>query len=294
MKAKVALRLSSLDCLSEAEQGSQPYIWPMMIVEEGGAPRMYVPDDEWADFLLAGSIKSRESAAIPQGMSKNFVHFFDERGAALVVLVVVLFEKEGAETDAIWVLRYLQSTALTFVSDHIAEFRQRSGERRELRDLYSSAIDVRRVQRLTQGTVAAYAHERLDQLMGISFWAFSGAGLKSEDITFNLSSPIERFTVAGRMDVMPILPSRCDGQREAVTHCEMVIKGLQGQRASLQSQLHHATPQQRAGLIAAIARIAQVDMPAAEAALAEAQTALDSCLLNENRVDTPPGNPISG
>lgn len=48
MKTRVALRLHSLRCIEETEHGSEPYLWPVMITHETGAPRMQVPTSDWA------------------------------------------------------------------------------------------------------------------------------------------------------------------------------------------------------------------------------------------------------
>ena len=65
------------------------------------------------------------------------------------------------------------------------------------------------------------------------------------------------------------------------------MDGLQTQRQLLQDQLHHATPQQKSGIIAQIKHIAEVDLPPAEAALAAAQAALQACLAHHGPAVVP-------
>ena len=67
---------------------------------------------------------------------------------------------------------------------------------------------------------------------------------------------------------------------DALAHAEAVVKGLQLQRQSLQEQLHHATPQQKPAFIDMIAKIAEVDLPAAEAEVLAAKAALEACEAN--------------
>src|SRR6185503_12170552 len=105
----------------------------------------------------------------------------------------------------------------------------------------------------------------------------------------------EQFTLGANLKVSFVLPSRCQAEQDAVAHAQAVVDGLHSQRASLQQMLHHATPQQKPGIIANITRIAEVDLPAAEAALAQAQAALDSCLATFGGPGSPIGdNPVVG
>jgi hypothetical protein len=117
-----------------------------------------------------------------------------------------------------------------------------------------------------------------DDALGITVWTLSGQALAPRNIEFDLRQPSERFLLTAKLEVTISLPAVCQNERVAVEHARAVVNGLQGQRAALQQQLHHATPQQKPGLIAAIKRINEVDLPPAEAALAEAETALAVCL----------------
>ena len=283
MKTRVALRLNSLRCVEETEHGSEPYLWPIMITHETGAPRIQVPTNEWAAKVLANEMSAGDSVAIPAGMDMNFAEVFDNKAAALVVFVVVLFEKDNLTNKArVAGFRHVEEKALEMVSQKLAECRQSSGERI---DLTNELIDRMNLDEAVKDAMSylemgtAYSLPGgFDDALGITVWTLSGQALAPKNIEFDLRQPSERFLLTAKLEVTISLPPVCQNERAAAEHARAVVQGLQGQRAALQQQLHHATPQQKPGLIAAIKRINEVDLPPAEAALAEAEAALAVCL----------------
>ena len=289
MKTRVALRLKSLTCLEETEHGSEPYLWPIMITHETGAPRIQVPTREWAAKVLANEMRAGQTIPIPAGMDMNFVEVFDNRAAALVVFVIFLVDKDQLpKKGSIAAVDHVAEKALEMVSEKLAECRQTSGERVDLTNALIDRLDLKgavsdALSYLELGTVYSLPGG-FDDALGIIVWTLSGNALTARDINFRLTQSSERFSLSATLDVAITLPSRCDDLRAAAVHALAVVKGLQGQRAALQSQLHHATPQQKPAIIAAITRIAQVDLPPAEAALAEAEAALAACLAIEDDI----------
>ncbi len=301
MKTRVALRLHSLRCVEESEHGSEPYFWPIMITHETGAPRMQVPTSDWAAKVLATEMRAGQSVPIPTGMDLNFVDVFDNKPAGLVVFVIVLFEKDNLTDKArIAAFRHVEVMALEMVGEKLPECRQSSGERL---DLTNDLIHRLNLETAAKDAMSYYEIGTsytlpggFDDALGIIVWTLSGQALMPRDISFDLSQPSERFLLAGKFEVSITLDPICQNERAAAAHALAVVKGLQGQRAALQHQLHHSTPQQKAGLIAAITRIAEVDMPPAEAALAQAEAALANCLSTRDiggPLDDPVLDPIS-
>ena len=283
MKTRVALRLNSLRCIEESEHGSEPYMWPIMITHEAGAPRLLVPTLDYAAVVLAHEMRAGQSVPIPAGMDLNFADVFEDKAAALVVFVIVLFEKDNLTNKArIAAFRHVEEKALEMVSEKLTECRQKSGERIDLTnqlidriDLEGAAKDAMSYYEISK----AYVKEGgFDDALGIIVWTLSGQALKPRDISFDLSQTGERFVLTAKLEIAITLPPVCENERAAAEHARAVVKGLQGQRAALQQQLHHATPQQKAGIVAAINRINEVDLPPAEAALADAEAALATCL----------------
>ncbi len=283
MKTRVALRLNSLRCIEETEHGSEPYLWPIMITHETGALRMRMPTSEWAARVLADEMNAGQSVPVPAGMDLNFVEVFDDKAAGLVVFVIVLFEKDNlTKKGRIAAFRHVEDKALEMVGEKLAECRQSSGERIDLTNELIRRLDLETAVKdamsyLEIGTAYSLPGG-FDDAMGIIVWTLSGQALIPRDINFDLSQRSERFSLTARLEVSITLRPVCENERTAASHALAVVKGLQGQRAALQHQLHHATPQQKAGIVAAITRIAEVDMPPAEAALAQAEAALAACL----------------
>ena len=283
MKTRVALRLNSLTCIEESEHGSEPYLWPIMITHETGAPRIQVPTDEWAPKFLANEMRAGQTVPVPTGMDINFAEVFDNKAAGLVVFVIMLFEKDNLTNKArVAAFSHIQEKALEMVSEKLAECRQSSGERVDLTNELINRLDIETAVKDAMSYYEigkAYSREGgFDDALGIIVWTLSGQGIAARDITFDLRQSSERFLLTAKLELVITLPPVCQNERAAAEQALAVVKGLQGQRAALQQQLHHATPQQKPAIVAAITRINQVDMPPAEAALAQAEAALQACL----------------
>jgi hypothetical protein len=283
MKTRVALHLDTLSCGAENEHGSEPYIWPIMITDEGGIPRVHTPTEEWAAKVLTSEMRAGQSVPIPAGMDLSLVEVFDDKAAALAVMIVILFEKDSTpHHGSVAVLHRVEEISLDFVQQHLAECRQSSGNRGDLRNMLATGI--------TQGVTAKEGlsyYERIttwassggfDDSIGLDLWTFSAQGLATRNFSFSLDSLSERFSLTATLQVSNLPTPLCQAQRDEVERAEAVVKSIQTQRELLQTQLHHATPQQKSGIIAQIKRLAEVDEPAAEAALAQAKAALAACL----------------
>jgi hypothetical protein len=258
-----------------------------MITHDSGTPRLHVPTQDWEARILANEMKAGQSVAIPAGMDLNFAEVFEDKGATLVVFVIALFEKDNLTKKArVAAFRHVEEKALELVGQKLAECRQSSGERVDLTNALIDKLDLETAVKdamsyLEIGTAYALPGG-FDDALGIILWTLSGQALTARDISFSLRQSSERFALTARLEVAITLPPVCQNERDAAAHALAVVKGLQNQRAVLQQQLHHATPQQKPGIIAAITRINEVELPPAEAALAQADAALKACLDNHN------------
>jgi hypothetical protein len=291
MQTKVALHLNTLNCGAENEHGSEPYIWPIVIADETGIPQLHVPTTQWAAKVLVNEILAGQSVTIPPEMSLDLAHVLNDKAAGLIVLLVALFEKDSSPLHgSVAVLRHIEERSLAFVRDHLTECRQSSGERGDLRQMLVTRFDLAGAE-----TDALNYLERLgvtvspggfDDSVGFTVWTLSGPALAPRYISFNLDSSSERFTLTGYIQLTDLPVSLCQAERDRLAQAEAVVKSLQTQRELLQTQLHHATPQQKPAIVAQITRLSEVDMPAAEAALTDAEVALKRCL---DRFDHPHG-----
>ena len=130
-----------------------------------------------------------------------------------------------------------------------------------------------------------------DDSVGFTVWTLSGPALAPRDISFALNSSSERFTLTGSIQLTDLPVQLCQAERARVAQALAVVQSLRTQREMLQTQLHHATPQQKPAIVAQIKRLAEVDMPAADAALADAEAALKACT---DRFNQPTHGPVEG
>ncbi len=100
-----------------------------------------------------------------------------------------------------------------------------------------------------------------------------------------------RFVLSGGLSLGPV-PSTpvdlCATQRAAVKAKNEEINSLHTRLLLLQDQLHHATPQQKAAIVAEINET-NAFITQAEAQLPMLQAKLDSCLSHDHRHDHPGG-----
>ena len=206
MPTKVALRLDSLSCVVESEHGSEPYIWPIMIAEELGIPHMRTPAAQWAAEILANEMSAGQSVLVPAGMDVDLAHEFEDAERSLVVLIVALFEKDSSPRHgSIAVLRHIEEHSLLFVRERLAECRQSSGERNDLRQALIRQLDVGKAERdalsLTDRLTTHLSSGGFDDSIGFTVWTLSGQALATRDISFALDSPSERFTLTGTLQL---------------------------------------------------------------------------------------------
>ncbi len=282
MPTNVALHLGSLTCGAENEHGSEPYIWPLMIADETGIPFIRTPTPEWAAKVLASEMTAGQSILIPTGMDGTLTSAFESPAAGLVVLIVALFEKDSSPRHgSVAVLRHIEDRSLAFVGNHLAECRQSNGDRVDLRNQLASSFDLGGAESdelsLLERATTRLSSGSFDDSVGFAFMTFSGPALVDRSFDFNLNSSSEQWSLSAALQVSRTFVL-CRAERDAAAAAQAVVQGLQTRRATLQDQLHHATPQQKPTIVDQITHIAEVELPAAEAALAQAEAALQACL----------------
>jgi hypothetical protein len=288
MPTNVALHLDQLSCLKESEHGSEPYIWPILIGEESGIAFLRSPTSDLAGRVLKSDMRAGQSVAIPGGLN-TLVAGFEVPANALVVLIVAMFEKDASpQHGTAAVLRHIEDRSLTFVQERLGECRQSSGQRDDLRNQLIQRFDLAKAERdalsFLERAAVRLTPGGFDDPLGFTLHAFSGTALANRSLTFDLAMSNEQFSLTGSLQLSHFIV-RCQAERSAVAQAEAVVKGLQTRRQMLQNQLHHATPQQKPAIVDQIQHIAEVELPPAEAALAAAKAALQSCLARFAIVD---------
>src|SRR5262245_57149565 len=192
MPTKIALELDTLSCGEETEHGSEPYIWPIMIAEEGGTTLLHVPHEDFAARVLVSEMHAGQTIAIPQGMDSFLFHTFNDASAGLVVLLVALFEKDASPRHgSIAVLRHIEDRSLQFVQERLGEFRQFSGQRDDLRNVLITRFDLAGAETdelsIFERAATELSPGGFDDSIDFTVFAFSGAALVSRSISFPLN-----------------------------------------------------------------------------------------------------------
>jgi hypothetical protein len=281
MPTNVVLHLDQLSCVKESEGGSEPYIWPVLIGEEGGIVFLRSPTSDLAGKVLKSGMRAGESVAVPGGLNEVLAAF-DTPANALIVVIVAMFEKDASPRHGTAaVLRHIEDRSLAFVQERLAECRQSSGERIDLRNELIRRYDLAQAETdalsFFERAAAQLSPGGFDDPLGFTLHAFSGSALADRGLTFSLTMGGDQFSLTGTLRLKNFIVL-CQAERGAVAQAEAVVKGLQTRRQTLQTQLHHATPQQKPAIVDQIQHIAEVELPPAEAALAAAKAALQACL----------------
>jgi hypothetical protein len=90
-------------------------------------------------------------------------------------------------------------------------------------------------------------------------------------------SPNE-YEIQGRLEVRPDFPvDRCQPQVDAVQAAQGAVNSVLANIRQLQDDLQNASPSEKPAINREIKRLREEELPAARAALAEAQSALQAC-----------------
>lgn len=254
-----------------------------MICEDAGVAFARVPTDDFAPSILASQMAAGQTVAVPTGMDLTLQNQFNNPAAGLVVLIVALFDKDSSPRKGTRaVFRHMEQRSLEIVQQRLAEFRQSNGRRTDLRNALIARFDLAGAEtgalNFLEEAATLARPGGFDDSIGIDLLTFSGSALIDRDVDFDLSRSGNRFSLTAKLDVSLVLPARCQSERDAVAQAEARVTGLQTRRQLLQLQLQTATPQQKPAIIDQIKHIAEVDLPPAEAALAQAKAALQACL----------------
>lgn len=81
----------------------------------------------------------------------------------------------------------------------------------------------------------------------------------------------------GAFKAQPVVGNRCQAELDAVNAAQSALQGFETEVESLQSQLHHATPQEKSGIVAEIRDLTENQIPWAKNKLGSAQAELNKC-----------------
>jgi len=301
LQATVSLR--SLRCISEggifAENKVEPYIWAFLAgVAKGPASFETTPEAALlgaARKVIKSSMTVGDSAALDFPGNILSLPFQDGQTECTLLLVVALLEAdENSATE-------MQAGYQAFIDELKSQLGHNilalqsatPDELTILVDQIKTAVS-NKAHAAVEDSMSGFEKFQVfigsmdpDDFVASAFMQFPAVEAMTSAAAFTMQlvgtpgAPqlvnTRQYELDGDVTAVPVQADQCQAEMDGVAAAEQALRGLQGQVQALQEQLHHATPQQKPGIIQAIRQINEQQVPAAEAALGRAQEALEHC-----------------
>lgn len=312
MTTVATITLGTLRCIRESDLGgtshSEPYIWPALAsVATNPLSFDFTPLAATlaeSRYVIQSEMRAGDSATIPYPVNTLIASFDDAQTSRQLILVVALWEQDDTPTGAVQAGYQAFLTELhTALGNDLLSLSQADpaaravivdGIKKSVYDkVYSAESDALSDWDKTK---VYFGWLNLDDFMGSDFNLFADVvpstfvlhfkGYAGDLIIGNIfanpptaiNPPIE-YEIDGTLDVQTVAIDPCQDQVDAVAAAQAALQGLEDLILGLQLQLQHAAPQAKAAIVAEISDVAQNQIPAAEARLASAKTALKRCRL---------------
>ena len=292
---RVTVRLTKLRCITQSEGsgGSEPYLWvtyfalgaePLPFQQGPMATITPAYDAFRADF--PNNVKAGQVMTVPPFLATASFDVDLEGEHKLVGCVAVLMEEDETPDSSIVLGRIAYSKEIDKQLNDLVHKRLVSGDFGPITD-----EELRAIKAAVQGKVeqAVGSNQTIwnvftnqDDNLGFTYRGFMDSEIAGQNFDFpeiKNDNSSNRFVLSGELSIrsIPVEPvDLCATQRAAVAAKKSEIAALQGRVTMLQNELHHATPQQKSGIVAEIK--ATNDLIAqAEGELPALEAALDSC-----------------
>jgi len=294
---RVTLRLTELRCLAQSEGsgGSEPYLWityfalgaqplpfqtgPMATITPAyDAFRTEFPDD-----MKAGQV----TLVPPFLATASFDMDLDTTLPKLVGCAAILMEEDDTPQSSIVLGRIAYSKEIERQLNLLATKRIQTGDMSPITDAeirtIKDAVRAKAEEAIGSNQSIWVVFRNQDDNIGVTYKAFFNTDIKFGYFDFPeivSDNGGDRFVLSGGLSLGPVPTppvDLCAAQRAALKAKNDEISGLQTRVSVLQSQLQHATPQQKPAIVAEInATNAQITQ--AEAQLPALQAALETCI----------------
>lgn len=309
MASDAVIVLETLRCIREAEKGSEPYLWPVLIriddltLQSDSLVDVIAPVSANARVVIQNDMRAGQTAAISPRVGLLRTRLEDNLFETHLILVVALWDADATPEAAV------RAGFLAFVS--------------ELRATFGSALTLSEIQQAEAANdeaakkeIAKAIQERLDKrvrsaiksnLTGPQKVAVKTGLLDLDDVLvsgfkgfptalpapFTLSLVGETrpnvasrhaFEITGKLEVREVRVDRCQAQVEAVRKAQSAVDDINRQIKKLQDDLKRASPAEKPFIFEEIRQLREDDLASAQAALGRALTALSIC-----RSRVPPG-----
>lgn len=292
---RVTLRLTELRCITQSESGgSEPYLWvtyfavgaqPLPFQQGPVATITPAYDAFRAEF--PDNVKAGQAMIIPPFLATASFDMDLDGEHLLVGCIAVLMEEDDTPDSSIILGRIAYSKEIDKQLNDLVHKRLVAGDSSPLKDEELAAIKEAVKTKVEDAVGSNQSLWNIftdqDDNLGFAFVGFSDSEIVSHFFDFpqiGSDTDANRFVLSGDLSIgaIPTDPiDLCKTQRAAVKAKEDEIDSLQGRVAILQSQLQHATPQQKAAIVDEIQETnalltqAEGDLPALQAALEECQ-----------------------
>ncbi|MBA2301132.1 MAG: hypothetical protein H0W08_00695 [Acidobacteria bacterium] len=313
---RVTLRLTELRCVSQAESGgSEPFLWTtyfafgaQQLPFQSGPIGIITPAYDAFRTEFPNNMTAGQVATIPAFISS--ASFDMDLDAApkpkLVGCIAVVMEEDSTPHSSIVLGRIAYSKAIEEALNALVTKRIQIGNFDPITDQEIAAIKSA-VQSKVTGAIASNqsvwnVFTDQDDVLGFVYKTFSypvttpgDAEIKFQYFDFpEIASGSNRFTLSGGLSLgpVPVTPTdRCATQRAAVKAKTDEISSLHRRVSLLQSQMQHATPQQKAAIVAAMTET-KAHITQAESQLPVLQAALTACQSLPHHGDADVNRPI--
>jgi len=308
---RITLRLTELRCITQSEGsgGSEPYLWvtyfafgAQQLPFQTGPVGTITPAYDAFRTEFPDNMKAGQVANIPAFLATASFDIDLEVEHKLVGCIAVLMEEDDTPDSSIILGRIAFSKEIDKQLNDLVTKRIFVGDFGPITDAEIKSIKVS-VKAKVEDAVGSNqsiwnVFTNQDDNIGFTYKGFTDSEIRFQYFDFpEIASggSSNRFILSGGLSIgrVPSDPvDLCATPRAAVNAKRDEINSLHTRVTLLQNQLHHATPQQKAGIVAEIHATNDL-LTQAEAELPALQAELDSCL-SHHHGHPQNGNPLGG
>lgn len=305
MSVQANFVLQTIRCVAQSESsGSEPYVWPFLatMATNPGTFDTYPTAAILADSrkVIGGSMKAGATAPLIFPGNEVGYSFAENQSECTALLVVGLMEADDNRVVSMQTgyQAYLDELRVQMGHNMLPLKTATPDERDAIIEAIRKAVQKKAYDAVA-GTLSSWEKTKIffgamdtDDFLGVG-WALFEKLTAGPPVPFMLTliAAGNHFEIDGVLNVANTEPNRCQVQIDGVAAAEQAIRSLQQQVRLLQEMLGNATPQQKPAIVAAIERINDDQIPAAEEDLRRARYALRRC---ELMIDVHPNEPPIG
>jgi hypothetical protein len=316
---RVTARLTELRCLqqSEGSGGSEPYLWTTYFAFgaeplpfQSGPLGIITPAYDAFRAEFPNGMKAGQATPVPSFIaSASFDMDLDITAIPRMVgCIAVLMEEDATPQSSIVLGRMAYSKEIQNQLNAFATKRIQSGNFGPITDgeirAIRSGVESKVKSAVSSNQFLWGAFRDQDDTLGFTYKVFKHPHEATTpdipDIVFQyfdlpeIKKGSDRFVLSGGLSLGAIPTESfdmCALERNALKAKQDEIKGLQGREKLLQAELHHATPAQKAAIVAEINET-KSQIGYAESQLPELQAALDHCVSRPGHSDVGGTHPV--